>query len=219
MAVVTGGATGRDLTTRITERASSAMTLLSDTRRAVTSAPIHDLLADRWSPRSFDPDHVVPEEQIAAMLEAARWAPSAANLQPRRFLVARRGSLAFDLLTRSLASGNQPWAPNASLYVVALVLPTTEDGTPYRWAEYDAGQAIAHMTTQAQALGLHVHQMGGFDPEAIRGAFELPEGATPITVTAIGLGADADLLPERYRDRETADRARLPLEKLLLVDE
>jgi nitroreductase len=195
------------------------MTLLSDTRRAVTSTPIHDLLADRWSPRSFEPEYVVPEEHVAAMLEAARWAPSAANLQPRRFLVARRGSLAFDLITQTLASGNQPWAPNASLYVVAVVLPMSPDGKPFRWAEYDAGQAIAHLTTQAQALGLHVHQMGGFDAEAIRRDFELPEGATPITVTAIGRGAEPELLPERYRDREAADRTRLPLEELLLVDE
>jgi nitroreductase len=195
------------------------MTLLSDTRRAVTSTPIHDLLADRWSPRSFDPEYVVPEAHIAAMLEAARWAPSAANLQPRRLLVARRGSLSFDLITESLASGNQPWAPNASLYVVAVVLPVSPDGKPYRWAEYDAGQAIAHLTTQAQALGLHVHQMGGFDPEAIRRDFELPEGAVALTVSAVGRAAEAELLPERYRDREAADRARLPLAELLLVDD
>jgi nitroreductase len=195
------------------------MTLLSDTRRADASGPLHDLLADRWSPRSFDPEHVVPEEHIAAMLEAARWAPSAANLQTRRFLVARRGSLAFDLVTQALASGNQPWAPSASLYVVAVALPENEDGRPNRWAEYDAGQAIAHLTTQAQALGLHVHQMGGFDAEALRRDFDLPEGAQPITVTAVGLGAGADLLPERYRDRETAARTRLPLEQLVLVDE
>jgi hypothetical protein len=38
-------------------------------------------------------------------------------------------------------------------------------------------------------------------------------------VSAIGRGADAELLPERYRDREAADRVRLPLEELLLVDE
>jgi nitroreductase len=195
------------------------MTLLSDTRRAATSAPIHDLLADRWSPRSFDPGYVVPEEHIAAMLEAARWAPSAANMQPRRFIVARRGGLSFDLVTQALASGNQPWAPSASLYVIAVALPTSEDGKPHRWADYDAGQAIAHLTTQAHALGLHVHQMGGFDPEALRRDFDLPAGATPVTVTAIGRAADAERLPERYRDRETAARFRLPLDELLLVDD
>ena len=103
--------------------------------------------------------------------------------------------------------------------MVAVALSTAPDGKAYRWAEYDAGQAVAHLTTQAQALGLHVHQMGGFDAEAIRRDFELPEGATPITVSAIGRGAGAELLPERYRDRETADRERLPLAELLLVDE
>lgn len=195
------------------------MTLLSDTRRAATSAPIHELLADRWSPRSFDPAHVVPEEQIAALLEAARWAPSAANLQARRFVVARRGGLAFDLVTQALASGNQPWAANASLYVVTVTLPADADGGPNRWSDYDAGQAVAHLTTQAQALGLAVHQMGGFDPEALRRDFDLPEGAQPVTVAAVGLAADAELLPDRYRDRETAERSRLPLEELLLVDE
>jgi nitroreductase len=153
------------------------------------------------------------------MLEAARWAPSAANLQTRRFLVARRGGLAFDLVTQALADGNRPWAPSASLYVVAVTLPENADGKPNRWSDYDAGQAMAHLTMQAQSFGLHVHQMGGFDPEAIRRDFDLPEGAVPVTVSAIGRAADAERLPERYRERETAERTRLPLEELLLVDE
>lgn len=195
------------------------MTLPTSTRRAVTSAPIHELLADRWSPRSFDVAFEVPEEHIVALLEAARWSPSAANLQPRRFLVARRGGLAFDLVAQALASGNEPWAASASLYVVTVALTAGADGKPYRWAEYDAGQAIAHLTVQAQALGLAVHQMGGFDPEAIRRDFDLPERAEPVTVSAIGRAAEADLLPERYRAREVALRARLSLDELVLVDE
>lgn len=48
--------------------------------------------------------------------------------------------------------------------------------------------------------------------------FELPAGAKPMTVTAIDRAADAEQLPERYRDRETAARSRLPPEELLLVD-
>ena len=195
------------------------MTLLTDDRRAETSAPLHDLLAGRWSPRSFDPEYQVSEESIAALLEAARWAPSAANLQPRRFVVARRGSDAFQAVTDALSEGNRPWAPNASLFVVAIALTDDGKGTRYRWAEYDAGQAIAHLTVQAHALGLHVHPMGGFDPEALARAFDLPEGADPISVNAIGAAAHADLLPERYRSRESAPRTRLPLEELVLVDD
>jgi nitroreductase len=195
------------------------MTLLTDDRRAETSAPLHDLLADRWSPRSFDQAFEVDEEAVAALLEAARWAPSAANLQSRRFVVARRGSEAFQAITDSLAEGNRPWAVDASLLVVAIALTTSPEGKPFRWADYDAGQAIAHLTVQAHALGLHVHQMGGFDPEALALAFDLPEQAAPVTVTAIGRAASADRLPERYRDRETAPRTRLPLSELVLVDD
>lgn len=194
------------------------MTLLTDSRRAETAAPIHDLLADRWSPRSFDPDFAVPQEAITALLEAARWAPSAANLQPRRFVVARRGGEAFEAVTDALSEGNRPWARDASLFVVAIALTEDEQGAPYRWAEYDAGQAMAHLTVQAHALGLHVHPMGGFDPEALALAFDLPDGAVPISVTAIGAVAPADRLPERYRARETAPRTRLPLDDLVLVD-
>jgi len=197
----------------------SAMTLLTDSRRAETAAPIHDLLAERWSPRSFDPEFVVSEEAVTALLEAARWAPSAANLQPRRFIVARRGGEAFQAVCDALSDGNRPWAPNASLFVVAIALSQDEQGTPYRWAEYDAGQAMAHLTVQAHALGLHVHPMGGFDPEALALAFDLPQRAVPVSVNAIGAAAPADRLPERYRSRENAPRTRLPLEELVLVDD
>jgi len=195
------------------------MTLLTESRRAETATPIHDLLAERWSPRSFDPGFVVSDEGVTALLEAARWAPSAANLQPRRFVVARRGSEAFQAVTDALSEGNRPWAAKASLFVVAIALTEDEQGTPYRWAEYDAGQAMAHLTVQAHALGLHVHPMGGFDPEALSLAFDLPERAVAISVSAIGAAAPADLLPERYRSRENAPRTRLPLEELVLVDD
>jgi nitroreductase len=194
------------------------MTLLDDTRRAETAAPIHDLLAERWSPRSFDPDAFVSEEAIASLLEAARWAPSAANLQPRRFVVARRGGEAFQAITDALAEGNRAWAANASLYVVAIALTADADGKPYRWADYDAGQAMAHLTVQAHELGLHAHPMGGFDPEALALAFGLPENAVPVSVTSIGRIAPADRLPERFRAREAAPRTRLPLDELVLVD-
>lgn len=194
------------------------MTLLTESRRAETASPIHDLLADRWSPRSFDPDFTVSEDAVTALLEAARWAPSAANLQPRRFVVARRGGEAFQAVADALSEGNRPWAPDASLFVVAIALLQDEQGAAYRWAEYDAGQAMAHLTVQAHALGLHVHPMGGFDPEALALAFDLPEHAVAISVTAIGAVAPPDRLPERYRARETAPRTRLPLDELVLVD-
>ena len=70
------------------------MPAVTTNRRAVTEAPIEEILSMRWSPRSFDPDAVVTDEQVTSLLEAARWAPSANNSQPWRFAVARRGSAA-----------------------------------------------------------------------------------------------------------------------------
>jgi nitroreductase len=186
------------------------------TRRAQTAHPIVDLLAERWSPRSFDALAEIDDDTLTALLEAARWAPSAANFQPRRFLVARRGTDAFDRIVISLSSGNQPWAPRASVLVVALAVTVDPDGKPYRWAEYDLGQSLAHLSVQAHAEGLHVHQMGGFDPLLLASSFGLDSTLEPVSVTAIGVVADAAQLGERYEARELAERARLPLSDLVI---
>jgi len=167
------------------------MNLTPDTSRqgktASTTVPVHPLLAERWSPRGFDRAHEIGDEALAALLEAARWAPSAQNSQPWRFLVTRRGEAAHDRLFAALAPGNQAWAGRAS----ALV-------------------------TQAQAEGLAVHQMGGFDADAVRAGFGLADGLTPVVVVAIGLPGDTAGLPEPLAAREAAPRTRRPLSDLLL---
>ena len=88
-------------------------TALAD-RRAVTAAPIEEILAMRWSPRSFDRDAVVTDEQVTSLLEAARWAASASNVQARRFIVGRRGTETFDRIERTSWASTGSWAPNAS---------------------------------------------------------------------------------------------------------
>jgi nitroreductase len=189
-------------------------------RRAVTAAPIEEILAMRWSPRSFDAEAVVTDEQVTSLLEAARWAASASNVQPRRFVVGKRGTETFARIERHLMGFNRVWAPNASLLVLAIAVSGPEDADrpagAYRWAEYDTGQSMANLASQAHALGLHAHPMGGIEVEAIREEFDLPERYVPITVTAIGTVAPPDLLPEKYRERETVERTRLPLSELVL---
>ena len=70
---------------------------------AATQLPIAELIARRWSPRAIDPNRPVHRDQLLALLEAARWAPSAMNLQPTRFIVARRGTDTFAKIAESLA--------------------------------------------------------------------------------------------------------------------
>jgi len=185
-------------------------------KTAGTTVPVHPLLAERWSPRGFDRAHEIGEEALAALLEAARWAPSAQNSQPWRFLVARRGEPAHDRLFAALAPGNQAWAGRASALILVAARTAGDDGRPQPWALYDTGQAVAALVTQAQADGLAVHQMGGFDTGTVRAEFGLGDALTPVVVLAIGRRDSTADLPEPFAARETAPRTRRPVSDLLL---
>jgi nitroreductase len=178
---------------------------------------LHPLLADRRSPRAFAAAHELDDTALTALLEAARWAPSANNSQPWRFGVARRGEPAFDALFEALMPGNQLWAGNASALVLVAATDVDSTGRPMRWARYDTGQAVAHLTVQAQAQGLVVHQLGGFEPAAAARAFALPDGATPVVVVAVGVHDPDVALPEPLAERERAPRVRRALEELMLT--
>jgi nitroreductase len=189
-------------------------------RAAQTGTPIHPVLAERWSPRSFVADQPIDEQKLAAAIEAARWSASAGNAQPWRFLVARRGSGAFDSIAATLRGANRVWAGAAGALVVAAYEASGPDGAERPWAQYDLGQAMAHFSVQAHADGLHVHTMGGFDADAIASSFGLAENIRPLTVTAVGELAPAERLgDEALISRETAPRVRRPLSEIVLIDE
>lgn len=186
-------------------------------RLAQTSAPLHPLLAERWSPRALDADLVLGDHQLVTLLEAARWSPSAGNSQPWRFGVARRGEPAYDALFAALAPGNQLWAGTAAAFVLMVADLADDAGQARPWALYDTGQAAAHLSIQAQALGLAVHQLGGFDPTRAADVFDLTPSERPVTVLVIGRHDPELELPEPFATRESAPRERLPLAELLLT--
>jgi len=197
--------------------APSTQLTAAPAKTAQTSTPIDEVLAERWSPRSFDASAPLDEKKLLAALEAARWAPSAGNSQPSRFIVARRGSSAFDSIVANLMGFNQVWTTSAGALIVGLAEVTDAEGKPRPWAKYDLGQALAHLSVQAHHDGLHVHQMGGFSADGLRDAFSIDERFEPVSVAAIGVLASADALPEALRERETAPRTRLPLSELVLL--
>jgi nitroreductase len=181
-------------------------------KTAATAVPLHPLLADRWSPRALDPRHELTQQQVTALLEAARWAPSASNTQPWRFAVTLRGTAEHAAVLDALAGGNRAWAHAASALVVAAAETHGPDGVERPWAVYDTGQAVAHLSVQAQSEGLAVHQLGGFDAGRISAL--LPAGVRPLVVVAVGRRDEAVQLTEPLAGRETAARDRLPLDAL-----
>src|SRR5436305_14716764 len=83
------------------------------THRATTDHPVHDLIAQRWSPYAFA-DRPVSKEDLLSLFEAARWAPSSYNEQPWSYLVATRDDPEeFGRLLSCLVEGNQAWAKAA----------------------------------------------------------------------------------------------------------
>ncbi len=186
-------------------------------QRLNVQAPVARLFAERWSTRAFDAEKPVTAGQLAACLEAARWAPSCFGEEPWRFVVADRFSdeAAWRRVLDALAEKNRLWAQNAPVLILTACVPTfSQDGRTNRWCEYDAGQAAVSLCLQAAELGLASHQMGGFDVEAVREATGLPEGWHVMSVTALGHPAAPEAAPGPFRDLETAPRSRRPIEDI-----
>lgn len=183
-------------------------------RHAVVAEPIHEIIAARWSPRAIDPDRPVSRQEITALLEAARWAPSCFGDEPWRFLVFDRNSAPedWDRAFACLAEGNQAWARNAPLLLAAVAGSRFRfNGETNRWAQYDTGAASENLCLQAVALGLVAHQMGGFDGGRLAETFDIPEEYTPMAMIAVGHRGEPDTLPEPLREKELAPRQRQPL--------
>jgi nitroreductase len=178
---------------------------------AETDRAIHPLLINRWSPRAYTGD-LLTTDQLLDLFEAARWAPSGGNGQPWSFIIFPHDDAEnFARAVGCLAEGNVIWAKHAPLLVLTVAQTLRDNGAPNRTALYDLGQAVAHLSVQAGALGLSLRQMGGFDVEKARAEFGIPAGHDPVTFIALGALGDHMLLPEPLRERETQPRIRKPL--------
>ena len=186
---------------------------------APTHYPVHELIRSRWSPRSFSAQPVA-QEQLNQVFEAASWAFSAMNLQPWQYIYAHKADTeAFQKILDCLMPGNQPWAKNAPVLIIALARTTTPDGQPNGAAMHDLGAANATLILEATALGLHGHLMGGFDRDKTRRDFNLPDSLTPAVVIALGYAGAAEQLEEPFLSREKAARARKPVAEFAFQNE
>lgn len=179
--------------------------------------PIHPLLQKRWSPRAFS-NELLSQKQIQTLFEAARWAPSSYNDQPWYFLYATRGKEdQHEKLLSCLNEGNRSWAREAPLLVIAFARTHfSRNGRPNRHAWHDVGQAIAHLTIQAAAMDLYVHQMAGFSLEKTIETYNIPGEYEPVTAFVVGrLGEPKQLEDESKRASETKPQRRKPQEEFV----
>ena len=181
--------------------------------------PIDVVFLDRWSPRAFAAD-TITEEELLGLLEAARWAPSAYNSQPARFIYGRRGTPAFDKLLGLLVPANQSWARQAAALVFvasnSLMRPPGQDkDVPSRSHTFDAGAAWMSFALQAQLRGWYTHGMVGADFERAFAELDVPQGYRLECAIALGRIGDRASLPEALQGRELPS-GRKPLAEIAL---
>ena len=182
---------------------------MNNIKIASNNYPIMDEIRMRWSTRSYA-TAPVSENIINAMLEAARWAPSAFNEQPWRFITAYKDKdNLYSTIAASLVEFNKKWTAHAPVLIVCCTLKNnSHNDKPNAYAVYDAGQAVAFLTLQAMKHNVLVHQMGGFDKDALRASLHISEAYEILTVMAVGYyDAGADI-PEDMRKSEQAPRVR-----------
>lgn len=158
----------------------------------------------RRSIRRYKPE-AVPEEELNAVLEAARWAPSWANTQCRRFIVVKNSD------TRAeLADVLTPWNPSreaikeAPVVIVACAErgksgfyhgeAVTDKGD---WYMFDSGLAMQNLTLAAHSLGLGTVHVGAFDAQRAAGILNVPEGVAVVEMTPLGYPAEGGREPSR----------------------
>lgn len=185
-------------------------------KKALTDYPIHEFLAERWSPYAFQ-DRLVSEADLCSLFEAARWAASSYNEQPWSYIVATKENPdQFQQLLSCLVEANQFWAKDAPVLALGIVnLKFTRNQENNRAAIHDLGLATGNLVLEATVREICVHQMIGILPDVVRDLFHIPEGYEAWTAMAIGYQGDPMTLPDALKERDLMPRQRKPLNQFV----
>jgi nitroreductase len=177
---------------------------------------VDPIFVSRWSQRAMSGE-AIPDAVLFSAFEAARWAPSAANAQPWRFVYSKRESATWTTFVSLLNERNRVWAAQASALVV-LLSRTVRDGDKgpqrSRSHSFDAGAAWSNFAHQAHALGWTTRAIGGFDREGARRALAVPDDYEIEIVIAIGRATDSAVLPAELQAKEFPS-GRLPVKSFV----
>ena len=188
---------------------------------AITEQPIHEILADRWSSRAYDPVQFVSHDSVLSLMEAARWSPSCMGDQPWQFLVFnKKDATPWTQALNCLSVGNQNWAMDASILILACARQSfSNNEKPNRWNQYDTGAACENICLQATSLGMVAHQMGGFDVEKARQLFQIPSQYDLMSFIAIGYPLAMEKVSSEALAKEKEVRKRKPLREIFYTNQ
>ena len=148
------------------------------------------------------------QEKIDLVLDAARLAPSARNLQPWRFVLVQGDEAIDELVLGAFPDSNQV-LKEASLLIVICARQDddlTVGGKPYFLL--DAGLAVENLLLAATDLGLVTHPMLRFDEDDVKRILEIPKVYRVVLATPLAYPAEPsydEAAKERLAERERKD--------------
>lgn len=162
-----------------------------------TYIDLMQMVEDRYSCRNYS-DKAVSRDRLAAVIQAARMAPSACNRQPWMFVVADRPELCREIVR----CYDRPWMKNVPAFIIACgnhdeAWRRAGDGKDH--TDIDVAIAIEHLCLAATTLGLGTCWVCNFDVEQLRETLDIPSHIEPIALIPIGYPSAADVAPEKKR--------------------
>jgi nitroreductase len=161
---------------------------------------VFDAIEKRRSIRNYEPTPI-PREKLEKILEAARLAPSASNVQPWHFIVVtdkeRSNAISAGMYARFLKQ-----AP------VVIVACGDEKKSP-KWYPIDVAIAVENMVLAATGEDLGTCWIGSFNETKVRNALKIPENLRVVVLLAIGYPSDGESLASKalrlVRKRKSLD--------------
>jgi nitroreductase len=179
--------------------------MLTNSESGVEVVDVFEAVKGRRSVRSFRRDDVSFED-VAKLLEAARWAPSAGNIQPWEFLIVKKPDTKKRL---AAAAWEQSFIEEAP---VVIVVCANENRSSQRYGErgktlyciQDTAAAIQNIHLAAYSLGLGTCWVGAFKEEEVRQVLNVPQGVRPVSIIPVG-----------YPARSASARSRRPMNEVV----
>jgi len=153
---------------------------------------VHEAIRTRRSVRAYS-SKPIPDDVMEKMRQALRFAPSACNFQPLRFIIVMEPELRRKLA--KVAAG-QMWMADAPVIVVVCGLPAQAFkgmGGHGNSADIDAAIALDHLSLAAVAEGLGTCWIGAFDEAGVKKLLGIPAESKPVAMTPLGYPASADM--------------------------
>ncbi len=169
------------------------------------SQNVSPLFYTRWSPRAMKGK--LTSKELKSLFEAARWAPSAFNVQPWRFIVAtgKRKDVFMDFLV----DFNKAWCKDATALVVIISRTKSEyKDKPNPTHSFDTGAAWVSLALEGARRGFVVHGMSGFDYTKARKVLKIPKKYKIEAMCAIGKLGPKSVLPENIAKTEKPNQRK-----------